>query len=111
MKYSIHSMLYPSLVDAADFNKNNRMNILVTIRYRKNRRIFVGNHSETFLNQSPYSFDTNSSVLSIALGGFNPFNPDVFLRSARAEKKKEKFTLSCVLMFQSAVLQIDRHLS
>ena len=74
MKYSIHSMFYSSLVDAADFNKNNRMNILVTIRYRKNRRIFVGNHSETFLNQSPYSFDTNSSVLSIAVGGFNSGN-------------------------------------
>ena len=74
MKYSIHSMLYPSLVDAADFNKNNRMNTIVTIKYRKNRRIFLVNDNETFLNQSPYSFDTNSSVLSIAVGGFNSDN-------------------------------------
>jgi len=50
------------------------MSNVVTIKYRKNIRIFLRNDNGTFINQSTYSFDTNSSVLSIAVGDFNSNN-------------------------------------
>jgi hypothetical protein len=69
--YSTGSHSLPWAVAVADFNNDNRLDIVITNCATNNIGVFVGLKNGTFSNQTTYSTGSGSSPVSITIGDLN----------------------------------------